>query len=211
MLASRSVESDRRLSDVDRERTVVFLREHLVAGRLTLDEFSDRVEIVYGARFGRELVPVRAGLPEAVPVTAEGPRRKPTRMTLAFFGHVARRGRMRLRRRTVVAGGFADIDLDLREAEVDRRETTVFVLTAFSNADVYVPEGVNVDFGGLIVFGHRREWGGDTPRPGTPTIHIRALGAFTTIDLWRVPPDFRGSYRDIFRQLQGKRRILPGG
>ena len=43
-----------RLSDADREQTVVYLREHLLAGRLTLDEFSDRVEIVYGARFGPE-------------------------------------------------------------------------------------------------------------------------------------------------------------
>ena len=199
-----------RLSDADRERTVDYLREHLLAGRLTLDEFSDRVEVVYGARFGQELAPVRADLPEP-PIPVEKSRRKPTRMTLALFSHVARRGRLRLRRRTVVAGGFADIDLDLREAEVDSRKTTVFVLTAFSNADVYVPEGVNVDLGGLIIFGHRREWGDDLPRSGTPTIHIRALGAFTTIDLWRVPTDFRGSYRDIFRQLQGKRRILPGG
>jgi hypothetical protein len=204
------VDSAHRLSDADRERTVVYLREHLLAGRLTLDEFSDRVEIVYAARFGPDLAPVRADLPEQ-PVPVEKPRRKPTRMTLALFSHIARRGRLRLRRRTVVAGGFADVDFDLREAEIDSRETTVFVLTAFSNADIYVPEGVNVDFAGLIVFGHRRDWGDDAPRPGTPTIHVRALGAFSTVDLWRVPPDFRGSYRDIFRQLQGRRRMLPGG
>jgi hypothetical protein len=201
------VEDVHRLSDAEREQAVVFLREHLLAGRLSLDEFSDRVGIVYGARVGQELVAVRADLPQ-MPVAGLGPRRKPTRLTLALFSHVARRGRLRLRRRTVVAGAFADIDFDLREAEVDRRQTTVFVLTSFSNADVFVPEGVNVDFSGLTIFGHRREWGPDTPRPGWPTIRIRTLGWFTTIDLWRVPPDVGGSYSEIFRQLQGKRRRL---
>ena len=32
-----------RVADADRDRTVTLLREHVVAGRLTLDEFSDRV------------------------------------------------------------------------------------------------------------------------------------------------------------------------
>ena len=32
-----------RVADADRDRTVALLREHVVAGRLTLDEFSDRV------------------------------------------------------------------------------------------------------------------------------------------------------------------------
>jgi hypothetical protein len=205
-----AVDDAHRLSDAEREETVVFLREHLLAGRLTLDEFSDRVGVVYGARVGQELLPVRADLPDT-PVAVSGPRRKPTRLTLALFAHVVRRGRMRLRRRTLAAGVFSDIDLDLREAEVERRETTVFVLTAFSNADIYVPEGVNVDFGGLTIFGHYREWGADRARPGSPTVHVRAFGLFTTIDLWRVPPDVRGTYSEIFRQLQGNERSLPHG
>ncbi len=32
-----------RVADADRDRTVTQLREHVVEGRLTLDEFSDRV------------------------------------------------------------------------------------------------------------------------------------------------------------------------
>jgi hypothetical protein len=199
------VEDAHRLSDAEREQTVAFLRDHLVAGRLTLDEFSERVSVVYGARIGQDLVPVRADLPETP--AASPSRRKATRFTLAVFGHVARRGRLRLRRRTVAVGAFADMDLDLREAEVDGPETTVYLLTLFGNVDVYVPEGVDVEIGGLIIFGHRREWGPDTRGPASPSIHIRTLGAFATIDLWRVPPDVRGNYSEIFRQLQGKRQL----
>jgi hypothetical protein len=192
-----------RLSDAEREETVVYLRDHLLAGRLTLDEFSDRVGVVYNARTEHDLLPVRADLPETALARLPS-RRKATRLTLAVFGHVARRGRMRLRRRTIAIGAFADMDLDLREAEVEGPETTVLLLTVFSNADIYVPEGVDVEISGFTIFGHRREWGADDPRRGSPTIHIRAVGAFTTIDLWRVPTDLRGSYRDIFRHLQDK-------
>jgi hypothetical protein len=82
----------------------------------------------------------------------------------------------------------------------------VTVLAAFGNADVYVPEGVNVDVGGITVFGHHRDWGRDAGRPDAPTVHVRVLGLAGTIDVWRVPQDMQGSsYSDIFRQLEDRR------
>jgi hypothetical protein len=201
------VDDSYRLSNADRELTATWLRDHLMAGRLTLDEFSERVETVYAARFGRELAAVREGLPDT-PVARAPSRRKATRLTLAVFGHVGRRGRVRLRRRSAAISAFADIDFDLREAEVDRPETSIMVLALFGNVDVYVPEGVNVDVGSLTIFGHSREWGADVARPDAPTIHVRSLGCFGTIDLWRVPQHVGGSYSDITRELQGRRRRL---
>ena len=41
-----------RVSDADRERAVASLRQHLLAGRLTLDEFSERVGAALQARVG---------------------------------------------------------------------------------------------------------------------------------------------------------------
>lgn len=199
-----------RVSDDDRERAVLALREHLLAGRLTLEEFSERVGTALRARAGGELARAQEDLPEIFVGTA-GSRRKPARVTAALFGHVARRGRLRLRRRAVAASGFADLDLDLREVTVDHWQTTVTVLAAFGNVDVYVPEGVNVDVGGITVFGHRRDWGHDPGRPDAPTIHVRVLGFAGTIDVWRVPQNMRGaSYSDIFRLLEDRQRQLPG-
>lgn len=197
-----------RVSDAEREQTVVSLRDHLLSGRLTLDEFSERVEIAYGARIGQELVRAREDLPDAPsdPVRA---RRKPIRLTGALFGHVARRGRLRLRGWTFAVGAFADIDLDLREAEIDDPWTAMTILVAFGNVDIYVPEGVNVDVGGITIFGHRREWGHDLARADAPTIHVRTLGCFGTVDVWRVPHQMHGGYREILRQLKEQRRQLP--
>jgi DUF1707 SHOCT-like domain/Cell wall-active antibiotics response LiaF, C-terminal len=197
-----------RVSDADRERAVTSLRDHLLAGRLTLEEFSERVGLALRARFGGELARVQEDLPEA-PAAAAGRRRKPARFTTALFGHVARRGRIRLRGWTFAATAVGDLDLDLREATIDHPQTAVTVLAAFGNVDIYVPEGVNVDVSGITIFGHRREWGRDAGRPEAPAIHVRALGCVATVDIWRVPHDMHGSYSDIFRQLEQRQRQLP--
>jgi hypothetical protein len=198
-----------RVSDADREETVAALREHLLAGRLTLEEFSERVEAALGARFGRELAHVQRELPEIFAGKAGSRRRRP-RLTTALLGHVVRRGRLTLPSRAFAISIFGDLDFDLRESTIDRRRTTVTVLTMFGNVDIYVPEGVNVDIGGTAIFGHRRDWGRDAGRPDVPAIHVRVLGLAGTIDVWRVPRDMRGSgYSDIFRELEGGQGQLP--
>jgi hypothetical protein len=198
-----------RVSDADREQAVIALREHLLAGRLTLEEFSGRLEAALRARLGGDLARVQEDLPEVF-VEAAGSRRKPARLAAALFGHVTRRGRLRLRGWAFAASAFADLDFDLREATIDHRQTTVTVAAAFGNVDVYVPEGVNVDVCGITIFGHRRDWGRDADRPDAPTVHVRVLGFAGTIDVWRVPRNMHGSsYSDIFRQLEDRQRQLP--
>jgi Domain of unknown function (DUF1707) len=59
-----------RLSDdAERERAAVALREHFAGGRLTLDELSERVEIVFRSRSRGDLRSAFRGLPE---LTARG-------------------------------------------------------------------------------------------------------------------------------------------
>jgi hypothetical protein len=196
-----------RVSDADRDQVVLSLRDHLLAGRLTLDEFSERVEAALKARVSGELARVQEDLPGVVPGSAR-PRRKPTRFTTALFGHVARRSRLRLRRWAFAVSACGDLDFDLREATIDLPQTVVTVLVAFGNVDVYLPEGINVEVGGFTIFGHRREWGRDVDRPDAPIVRVRVLGC-GTVDVWRVPHDMRGSYRDIIRQLKERQRQLP--
>ena len=201
-----------RISDAERERTVVVLREHLLAGRLTLDEFSARVEAALGARVGADLARVQEDLPRIAAQAPPGPAgRKPARVTTGLFGHVARRGRLRLRGWTTAVTAFADVDFDLREATIDRPQTTMTVLALCGNIDVYVPEGVNVDVSGLVVLGHRRDWGKDVTTPDAPTITVRVLGVLGTIDIWRVPSAMRdATWTDIIRHLESRPvRPLP--
>jgi hypothetical protein len=52
-----------RASDADRDRTASLLREHHAVGRLTAEEFNDRVEKTFAARTLAELEELLADLP----------------------------------------------------------------------------------------------------------------------------------------------------
>jgi hypothetical protein len=52
-----------RASDADRDRVAVALREHLAAGRLTVEEFGDRLERAFAARTLGDLEDLMADLP----------------------------------------------------------------------------------------------------------------------------------------------------
>ena len=54
---------DIRAADADRERVLAELQRHTSAGRLTLDEFSERAAAVYRSRAMGELAALTADLP----------------------------------------------------------------------------------------------------------------------------------------------------
>ena len=200
---------EERLSDAERDQTVEWLRDHLLAGRLTLEEFSERVDQAYAARVRADLQQLRLGLPSSERLPEGRSHRRATRLTGVLFGKVVKRGRITLRRWTVAGGAFCDVDLDLRQAEIQAQRTTLTLLVGLGNVDVYVPENVNVTVSGLTIGGHRREWGEDIERRGAPAISVRAISLLGTVDVWRVPANMPGDYGEIFRQLQGRQRELP--
>jgi hypothetical protein len=54
---------DVRAADADRERVFAELQRHTAAGRLSMDEFSERAAAVYGSRTMGELAALTADLP----------------------------------------------------------------------------------------------------------------------------------------------------
>ena len=200
---------EERLSDAERDQTVQWLRDHLLAGRLTLEEFSERVGQAYAARVRADLQQLRLGLPSPERLPEGRSHRRATRLTGVLFGKVVKRGRITLRRWTFAGGAFCDVDLDLRQAEIQAQRTTLTVLVGLGNVDVYVPENVNVTVSGVTIGGHRREWGEDIEQRGAPAISVRAISLLGTVDVWRVPANMTGDFGEIFRQLQGRQRELP--
>jgi hypothetical protein len=191
-----------RASDADRERTVALLREHAVEGRLTLEEFTDRMSAAYLARTHDELEQLAGDLPSAhAPVLS---RRRPTRFLFALFGSTEREGRIRLRRRVGCLMAFGNIDLDLRGATLEGDVITVVALGMFGAIDVYVPEGVEVDLHGFAVGGHKRARGNDPPpHPGTPLVRVWAVSIFAGIDVWRVPITWtQKTWREVIRGIR---------
>jgi hypothetical protein len=197
-----------RASDADREEAVSALRAHLAAGRLTLDEFTGRVESALRARTDADLAVIQSDLP-ALAAAAGRPERRAARFTWVLLSHLIRRGWLRLRGWSVAATVLGDLDLDLREATIDGPDITVTVVPFLGNADIYVPDGVSVDVAGFVLFGHVRERGAGAARPDAPAMHVRVLGA-GTVDVWRVPRELReAACAEVIRELRGRRQV-PG-
>jgi hypothetical protein len=200
-----------RASDGERERTVDILRAHAADGRLTVDEFSQRVDVAYAARTRTELDALVSDLPGDVDTSHQVERRGHKRFTGVAFGSVERRGRWRLPRRAGLAVVCGDADIDLRGAELDGPVVTITALLLFGNADFYVPTGTDIDLGGLTVFNHRREHGNDdAPAANAPLVRVRVYSLFGTSDVWYVPREASGSFGELIRSVRKRGRAAEG-
>src|SRR5579859_7060198 len=135
-------------SDAERQQAIVILRQAVVEGRLTLDEYSDRVGIAVGARTDQDLAALTRDLPERLPETSLTVSSAET----AFCSHLVRRGPLRLAAHSAFRSVFGTIDLDLRQATLPGSEIELSIQNIFGTVTVVVPDGVEVriDGGGLF-------------------------------------------------------------
>jgi hypothetical protein len=129
-------------SDAERERGIALLRHAVGEGRLTLEEFSERVELAYAARTDQELGDLVRDLPGDLAPSV--PPAMVSEEHRAFCSHLIRSGPWSLPRRSSWRSIFGTIDLDLRQARLAGPETVLEVYNLFGTVTVIVPEGVEV-------------------------------------------------------------------
>lgn len=162
-----------RVSDADRDRIAAELREHCVAGRLTLEEFAGRTERALAARTTGELEPLTRDLPAREQATEPALRR---RLLVNVIGGVSRKGRWRAPERITVVNLVGGVDLDLRRAQLEGSEVVITQFAFMGGLAVTVPEGIEVDVGGFTLIGGVDHEGSDKPPlPGAPRVRVRGF------------------------------------
>lgn len=167
--------SAERVADADRERTVTLLREHVVEGRLTLDEFSERMGTALEARTRGELDAVLADLPAAAPdaPAALAPREQRRWHVAVLSGH-STQGRWRIRGKTNAVAVMGGCHLDLRRAEIEGPEAVITAVSFWGGVEIIVPEGFDVELRGFSFMGGRTLRLRDVPVVrGSPRIVVR--------------------------------------
>jgi class 3 adenylate cyclase len=195
-------EPELRISDADRNAVVDQLSAHTAEGRLTLDEFSDRVEMVLAARTASDLRPALHGLPALSPVAAadasppERGGKEKRRWVVAVMGGNDRKGRWRVGRRTTAVALMGGVTLDLRGATLDTDDIEIRCWVVMGGIEVIVPEGIPVDFDGFVFMGGRDENVAEVPAlAGAPTIRIRGYGLMGGIEVRSRGPHEKRAHR----------------
>jgi hypothetical protein len=164
-----------RASDAEREQSVARLRDASVEGRLTLEEFTERMTSAYDARTHAELEQLVRDLPEqatAAPPVRTAPKR---RWVISVMGNATRRGRWRVGERTFVVSVMGNATVDLREATLAGPEVAIHVLCTMGNMTVIVPDGVDVELSAIPFMGNRFDLTRSQHRPGAPLVRITGL------------------------------------
>jgi class 3 adenylate cyclase len=173
-----------RVADADRDHSVLLLREHVVDGRLTLDEFSERVGLALQARTRGELELALADLPAVASPQAEASRRKARRWFVAVMSGSSAKGRWRLGGKTTAVAVMGGCDMDLRQAEIDGPEVVITAIAFWGGIDIVVPEGIDVELEGFSFMGGRNIRIRDVPIvPGSPRIRVRGFAVMGGIDV----------------------------
>ncbi len=170
---------DRAPTDEQRAAGVDVLQEAVGEGRLTLGEFTDRVDVVLAAATTAELHVALADLPRDLPVVGSS---SSAPAAFSVFGDIRVSGRWRLRERNRGMTVFGDVRFDLRDSVCAEAEVTIEGRTVFGDVVVVVPEGVEAELSGFTIFGDRRLQLAAVPRhPHTPLVRVNGFTLFGDI------------------------------
>jgi hypothetical protein len=162
------------------------LGEALADGRLSHEEYSERMPLALAARTLGELAGLTRDLaaPEHQPVQLDGGQ-----PVAALFTGADRRGRWVVPPSMTCVAAFGDVVLDFSEAILQDRHVVVTVYALFGRVRLIVPSGVEVVMNGNNILGRQR--GGTAKRVPTssdvPVIEIRGQLAASEV-LARTPP-----------------------
>jgi hypothetical protein len=130
---------------------VSLLSQAVADGRLTVTEHGDRVEQAYAARTLGELSVLTLDLvpPEQQPINFDD------RPVHALFGSMRRSGRWVVPGRFPLSALFGSVELDLREAILQRRHVFIEANVLCGSVRLLVPEGVQVNVSGRTILSSR--------------------------------------------------------
>ncbi|GAB3748329.1 DUF1707 SHOCT-like domain-containing protein [Microlunatus parietis] len=181
-----------RASDADREQVANLLGTAFAEGRLTHEEYDERLEQAMSARTFDDLVPITSDLVPVTPPTLPQPQpQAQSNFTIdqshpaeerdtmiAIFGGASRKGKWRIRKSSTAIAVFGGVELDLRDAVFEAPVVEIIGFWCFGGMDVLVPEGVEVRDQTAGVFGGTDITRLGDPVPGAPVIVLKGMSLF---------------------------------
>jgi class 3 adenylate cyclase len=173
------------VTDGERDQVVATLRSHCGDGTITLDEFADRVGIVFEATTrdqlrkaldGLPLAPARAPIGSPAGAITQTATRPTTSSVIGIMCGGKAKGRWRPAERVNAFAFMGGVSLDLRRAELTGPVIDINATAIMGGVEVIVPEGVPVEVTGLAVMGGKTLKLREVPvRPGLPLVRVHVF------------------------------------
>jgi class 3 adenylate cyclase len=185
-----------RVSEAERDKAAADLAKYCGEGRLTLEEFSQRVGVVLAAKTQADIDAVMSDMPRDANVEVYSSPLPASGWFVAVLSGSSRKGRWRPKPKTKALAVMGGIDLDLRRAEIEGSEVVIRAIAIMGGIQIVVPEGVNVHLGGFSLMGGKDMRVADVPiLPGSPVIRVQAFSLMGGVHV----------------RTKRARSVLPGG
>ena len=140
---------DIRASDADRAAVTKILEHAVGQGMLTLDEYSQRLDVVLAARTRRELDTVIVDIPhvrrELAPAAPE--------LLSSWMSSVSRKGQWTVAPRLRLVTRMCSTTLDFTAARLQSPVVHIDIDDYFSSTDLVLPDGATADLNGVATIG----------------------------------------------------------
>jgi hypothetical protein len=178
-----------RASDAERDATLERLSAATGDGRLTLEEFSQRMDRATTAKTRAELDRLVTDLPTdvgaAISAVAERGPGRPS-WHISPIGGLRVSGPWRMERSVIVVSLIGGANLDLSQAQLAAPEVTLTKVSLLGGVSIRVPPGIRVEASGFSLIGGTSVDAGPEPGPGAPTVRIRAFSLLGGTRIYRV-------------------------
>lgn len=187
-----------RISDADRHRVAEVLRQAAGEGRLDFDELDERLELTFSAKTYADLIPITADLhavshapatSSPVPIVGGVPAVGHSSST-AILGDRKRRGVWQVPAHHSAFTLMGSITLDLREAVLTARETTINANAIMGEIKIIIPAHMHAVVDGTPIMGDYGQGKDKVPAdlgPDSPTIRVKGVALMGSVQVVRLP------------------------
>ncbi|MDH3958694.1 MAG: DUF1707 domain-containing protein, partial [Actinomycetota bacterium] len=197
------------ISDADRARMADVIGNAYAEGRLTPEEYEDRLTATMAARTAADLVPVVDGLPPATVAAALAPlvgvdvtplqatagttpgwhapagAQSSSSSVVAVFGGATRKGEWIVPAQLTAFAMFGGVELDLTRVTFAQQESEIVAVAVMGGVEITVPEGLTVHVDGVGIFGGFDQKAEGPGQPGAPVLRIKGAAFFGGVEVKR--------------------------
>jgi hypothetical protein len=178
-------DSATRASDDDRIQVAQLLSEAASNGRLSLEEYENRLTKAYSAASYGQLERLTYDLPEALEYRRRKSRPAPSTMLLAILSGFERRGRWNIPGRMTTFTLFGGGVVDLRYADFTSPNVEIHAYSILGGQTILLPPEVNVRVRGHGVMGGFDQKVEGNGTPGAPTVTIKGFSLWGGVGIKR--------------------------